>query len=515
VTQALPGRPFLVRAYEPTHGGVDFLGLRQANLDMMATCIPGINNVTRYVRVFSVLCWMHWRYQQLAVEAQATTVSASAFREFRDRVETLFTWGHVLSGHAGIPGTTAKPPPVEGGTVPLTFKAWNRSYANTGLMSAVQYGPAAKTLGGLGFLDPVEAELLRVCGEGVVLAEALDLAIAQTGARDRLGRAPRSGTEQDALSLFEGWSIGDPSPAEREAFRRAYFDRATAGGESSVGRRSATLSLAFGVLNQANEPVELREIRPAMAYGRRSDHGSVALAADLRTARWRWVVLQVRQLQRLAHECLLGWVERRIAQGDRDSDALVDAALRRLDPRSVPDMVKAWTPSVDTFDEFCELAPANSDFCIFAVAEALEEQVRDPNGAMIETALRALFLCAKVAGLLRVEPVAEKMMAVGQAERVSLSSWRGMVERSMAALARDFIRTLIESMVLSQHFAVAANRYDGGTQRLRVAIEEDGLAVLAPDVWRPTRTPDRLSSALALALDCGLIGADGDGFVAV
>jgi hypothetical protein len=65
--------------------------------------------------------------------------------------------------------------------------------------------------------------------------------------------------------------------------------------------------------------------------------------------------------------------------------------------------------------------------------------------------------------------------------------------------------------VLSQHFVVAASRYDGGTQRLRITIEEEGLVLLAPDAWWPRLTPDRLASALALAGDSRLIDATEDG----
>ena len=44
--------PFFVTEYRPEKGGVDFLGLRQVNLDMMALCLPGFNNVTWWIRPF-------------------------------------------------------------------------------------------------------------------------------------------------------------------------------------------------------------------------------------------------------------------------------------------------------------------------------------------------------------------------------------------------------------------------------------------------------------------------------
>jgi len=41
----------------------------------------------------------------------------------------------------------------------------------------------------------------------------------------------------------------------------------------------------------------------------------------------------------------------------------------------------------------------------------------------------------------------------------------------------DFLRLLFENLILSQHFAVAARRFDGRTHRLRISIEEEGLCV--------------------------------------
>jgi hypothetical protein len=73
---------------------------------------------------------------------------------------------------------------------------------------------------------------------------------------------------------------------------------------------------------------------------------------------------------------------------------------------------------------------------------------------------------------------------------------------------KEFLRLLFENLILSQHFAVAARRFDGRTQRLRISIEEQGLEFLADDPFVPTVTHDRLRTALSLMADCGLIGTD-------
>ena len=60
-------------------------------------------------------------------------------------------------------------------------------------------------------------------------------------------------------------------------------------------------------------------------------------------------------------------------------------------------------------------------------------------------------------------------------------------------------------MVLSQHFAVATNRFDGGTQRLRITIEEEGLDALISEPWEPYIASDRLETLLSLMGECELI----------
>jgi hypothetical protein len=66
-------------------------------------------------------------------------------------------------------------------------------------------------------------------------------------------------------------------------------------------------------------------------------------------------------------------------------------------------------------------------------------------------------------------------------------------------------------LVLSQHFSVAARRFDGEKQRLRICIEEEGLTFLADDPLRPVVTPDRLATAVNLMADCGLLKKDASG----
>lgn len=152
----VPPSAFFLREHAGQNSGVDFLGLRQTNLDMMADLIPGINNVTAYIRPFSLLSWIFWKFHQLCVDRGTDEPTSESVRLFRERIETLFTWGARLDDYPNIPGKQAEPPPAgKDGYVPLTFKDWKRVQDSTSLIAALWYGPASKVVTGLGLLMPV------------------------------------------------------------------------------------------------------------------------------------------------------------------------------------------------------------------------------------------------------------------------------------------------------------------------------------------------------------------------
>src|SRR5260370_30750902 len=59
----------------PKFGGVDPLGLRQINFDLMDEVLPGLNNVARHIRPFVVVAWAWRRANQLAESSGKTTVT--------------------------------------------------------------------------------------------------------------------------------------------------------------------------------------------------------------------------------------------------------------------------------------------------------------------------------------------------------------------------------------------------------------------------------------------------------
>lgn len=266
MNQTLPTSAFFLPPPSAENSGVDFLGLRQANLDMMADLIPATNNVTGYIRPFSLLCWIFWKFHLLCERSGRSDPSSDDIKAFRERIEVLFTWGARLADAPGIPGKLAEPP-ATGSAVPLTFKEWKRVQSSTSLIAALWYGPASKTVTGLGFLEPVASEFFRTFGNGIALAEMLDdLLRTEPEIYRRLLDTldPVQADEEDALALWIMWGVDTLTEAERDTFRHALCDGKAAGDyRSALGQRSSTIALAMLHLAIAIVPSAIRKFAKA------------------------------------------------------------------------------------------------------------------------------------------------------------------------------------------------------------------------------------------------------------
>jgi hypothetical protein len=508
--------PCFVRLYRPDKGGVDFLGLRQVNLDLMSNCLPGINNVTRYIRPFSVVSWIYWKFYQLSEQTGSGKATEKDLKIWKEKVETLFTWSHDTKGVTGIPGLSFQPP--GSGVVPLDFASWKRTAANTSLMAAVQYGPAAKTIDGLGFLFPTGRSFFQTVGEGIALAEALDRNVTR---RDRKALLkdlrPTSATAKQAEAMYDAWSIHDPTKPEKDAFRRAFFNQTTIGESSPLGRRSTTIQLILDVLARSRRNLDVAAIRSELLLGHFAVKRS-RLDTPKLTAGWlRWFVLQLRQAQRLAMEGLLSWFEVRLTDhGDRDTDAIVGHTLKAIKsgklvfplektPRIALTRLQRLLP---TLQDALDKAESDARLNPLRLMDKIEEMVRSHSEELAPYCLHTLFYCAAVSLLLQDRSVSKSELQRGLADRISLAFWTATLISWRDFEMKDFLRLLFEHLILSQHFAVAARRFDGQRQRLRISIEEQGLEFLADDTFVPTVTHDRLATALSLMADCGLIGLD-------
>lgn len=514
-----PDQPFFLPPRLGENNGVDFLGLRQTNLDMMANMIPSINNVTDYIRPFSLVCWVFWKFYDLCSAAGIEDPSSEDIDRFRERIEVLFSWGASIHQNGGrIPGTGAVPPaPTPDGQYPLTFSDWKRIQSSTSLISALWYGPASKIVTGLGFLMPLadKTGFFRVTGLGIRLAEALDAHLRSNEelySRLLATLAPVTASREDAVTLWQSWAPDRILEAERAAFHAALFSDEEIGDRNGLlGKRSTTLALAIHHMRHCTSPAHVAEIRQGMALAIGQDGTSYSIPETLIPTRNSWLTLQMRQLQRLSMECLLSWCEDRIL-ADRINETSAMAARFSQgwdgtengfgDLTTVDDMIARLDDQADSIEGF--IAAINEErlgnpFDLIATIQKLF-RVRDPSVA--HYAFVGMLLSVAYAGAAASET---NSLRLGGARRLSLDSLRRSMVGLGAVSVRDAFQYILEAMIISQHFSTAVNRFDGRNQRLRLAIEETGLEALVGKSWEPTVTEDRLPTLLSLAAQSGII----------
>ena len=525
--QTLPQGPHLVPRFNPGHGGVDFLGLRQVNLDLMAECIPGINNVTWSIRPYSVMCWIYWKFYQLMQGRGVNSPNEADMIKFREKVESLFLWGHQLVELRGIPGFLAEPTEFRGGKANLSFSSWHRNAQNTSLQAGVQYGPSLSDRGGLGFLHKVEGEFYQVTARGEALAKALDDRLRKRKAYDGLvDLRSMSASETEAKDLFAAWSVDSPGADERETFREAFWKESKIDEEDALGRRTAVVCVIRAILKKARTPLSPADIRKSMAYGRLPSGKPMEISGGMSMAAKKWLLLQVRQAQRLALERLMAWVEHRILNvGERDSKQLTRGFVSNLKQHAPKlfayetpgEILRSWLGRFRSLEDYVAAAvndPAR--WCIFALCQELESATKEDSENICVPALKLLLLVRRFHDWLHEDEEIRPYLGHGRAERISLGYWAKSWDKNATYPLSDLVALILNNMVLSQHFAVATNRFDGGTQRLRIAIEEEGLEVLVAKPWQPDITPDRLATILSLMAECELIEQDagGEGYIA-
>lgn len=502
--------PFIVPVFERDSGGVDFLGLRQVNLDLMAECLPGINNTTQHIRPFSVLSWIHWKFHSQLEARGAESANTEQARRFQEKAEVLFTWGHQLAG-VGVPGRRSKCPEGNGGWVELTFKAWRRSAQNTSLQAPVQYGPAMKSRYGLGFAEPVAQGLHRVTDQGAALAEALDRRLRRTSGYEILCElAPRKARQPDAEALFTAWRVDEPSKSESVIFAPAYFDEDSIGDSGSLGVRSATIQAVREVLRAAGRGVTEEDIRVALAYRRLRSGQRIKFSVPSAGIARKWLVLQVRQAQRAALESLLAWLERRM--GGLPRIEMVRAEIIRILGRdgraSCEKTLESFVGSLGDLDHYLVAAARGSPDCFFGLVgrlfSAMEENVNDA----VKIAGRLLVVTNALTRWLADDAECGPLLNRGGPERVSLThQLRHFVHRFDLPFT-EWVCEAVETWVIGQHLKFATYRFDGGTSRLRFAFDEDGLEFQAEKPSMPLVSRDHLAAALSLMSECGIVNFD-------
>ena len=482
--------PGFTPAVNPRLGGVDPLGLRQINFDLMDLVLPGLNNEARHIRPFVVVSWAWRRASQLAQRSGSTEVELGRLWDFVDRIEVLYVWSQFLwYRNADLPGRQILAPLLAQDEYRFGGANWEQRRAtrrdSTALSSALNYGPGLKALGWLA-AHPDYAGLMVPYAAVVPALDALDAKMSEALGHEAFNRFGEVVvTRGDVARWAEAWALTDPTEPERRAMAEALF-----GARASVARRLAGELLISASVFAGSTAV--REIRSAMT-GPPSDFAPEDRLLETRDA-WRRV--QVRQLFRLSLEGLLFWIMRRLQEAPSSLAALVHAFVDR-----VP--CEGLTTTGQWLDR---LVPAPSG--PLELMAAIEDALRDQTEADLPRSLVAgLAFC--LVGDAGAESSTERddRLPLRRARREALSRAAGPIE--------EFVRHVFESWVLAQHtyWSVGRGLADARARgrallRLKVILDEGGWT-LAPGVspgLPPAPARDRLATAVSLATECGVLG---------
>jgi hypothetical protein len=128
--------------------GVDPIGLRQLNLDLMDAVVPGINNVTMHIRPYAFMAWA-WDKAFRVLNADGEMHSGQII-DLVARYESFYAWAHSLAGAplAGA-GTVRKCLPLFGSGDSFLFAGpkWEEfKQRRLSFMDPTQYRPSIKAL---------------------------------------------------------------------------------------------------------------------------------------------------------------------------------------------------------------------------------------------------------------------------------------------------------------------------------------------------------------------------------
>jgi hypothetical protein len=518
--------PFFLPPHKGDPGGVDYLGLRAINLQMMDELLPGLNNVARCIRPFALLSWSIWTYETHSLESRKPMTS-SGYQRFREKLETLFVLSHKLAGLSvsGIAGADQAVP--ASATTTLSFPVLGRS-PDTTLIHATTYGPGLKGDYGLrfAFAAPEARGIFRVTRAGERLAVAFDNQLRRTLTPEqyRFLRAPDELeiARGEAAAFAAAWEVGRPTEEEKEAFLARLCPDNDDGPREQA--RVATLSLIRTVLTRSPEPLTARELRRALAA---SDPAS--LPSPLLSARARWQALQLRQAQRLALEAMFGWVERRIWHDNaRATDRLcllMAESLRAARPGwdldwVIRDRLAHFEALGPDHDALFQRGLSDPECDLVERADRLQDEAagRVPGDEVLANAFDILVLVAVHTEHFARAPELARYVSDGALQRIPLRWWATTLRSHAAMPFPRFAERLIETWLISQHLGVAASRHSEDSGRMRLSIDDGGICSLLPAAdkcWSPVLSADRLETALSLLCESGCLTRfpDADGVI--
>lgn len=486
---AVATEPGFTPASVPKIGGVDPLGMRQINFDLMDQVFPGLNNVARHIRPFVLVTWAWRRANQLAQSQGNRTIAIDQLLDFVDRIDVIYVWSQFLSDpSADLPGRRVLANLLQASEWTFGGTAWRnrrqtRRYS-TALTAPINYGPALKMLGWVQS-HPEHPEILIPTATSAPAVDAFEAKITDRlnhPAFSRFGSVTVAAAEAHRWS--KAWALDSPTKAEKDVMKEMLF-----GSGAPVCRQRGGALMLAAAKHFSTKDTDV--VRAAMS----GPPSRFKPPTDLRDTRDAWRTVQVRQLFRLSLEALLHWTIAIVGNTPKTTDALVCSFLDQIPGARKYAGARAWLTAVRPQDT----GPTE---LIGEISAALHESFDD----LPKTIIRGLAFSLAEASA--------NENHFERPDRLPVSRALGEAEARENSAPGDFMRHVLESWVLAQHVywsvgrGLADARAQGKTLlRLKVVLDEGGWAA-APGVSAgspPEPTPDRLQTMVTLAEECSLL----------
>lgn len=469
-------------------GGVDPLGLRQINFDLMDQVFPGLNNVARHIRPFTVVTWAWRRAATRAQELGKTKILVSDLQDFVDRIEIVYTWSQFLAGAADLPGRDVIAPIINAGQYRFGGEAWQkrreRRRNSTALSAPINYGPALKALG---WVQP-DAERKGALVPMPITYDAI--AAFEKGISSFLSRpvfskfGTVSVTNSEVGQLATLWALDEPTEAEQDLMENSLT------GLAANKRRRDGAKLAIAASQYLKKSTDVLAVRRTMSGPPTRFVAPVAIQSTAEA----WRSVQVRQAFRLALESLLYWILRRLDERPMTTVALVERFVDAVgDAATVDEWLQAAVIS--------ETGPADW-------VQTLENSLSPLDEVELVKQIRAVLAMSLSEAPMSPGSERDDRLPLARAAK-ELRHWKN--EAPSVFLAHVF-----ESWIFGQHAywsigrGLADARGRGKTiLRLKATLEENGWT-LAPGAnvserSAPEPTGDRLNTVLTLLREVGSI----------
>ena len=524
--------------------GDDPLGLAPTNERLYGAVFPGINNVVRYIRVYSALCWISQRVDQY-LKLHGTTLSnkevKNLFDQASQKMELLIGWTNQHKGYRAVAGALRNFP-TDNKPVKLIFESFGNSRVS--LLDAVAYRPSITN--GLKFLEQRTNATFGCTPAGELLANAFNSHIESSTHYEWLANILKLNiSRSDVLEIEPFLDLGIPSHSEQSAFLQQFFPNPGEGRlDDFTQNRWFSIHLVLQSIHadtiykqsigKAGWTTE-DEIRIAMARGRTPD-GTLLNLSGLETVQAWWAILQLRQLQRLALDTLFAMVERFLdSKTIAQETTPIDKCAQQLGDLLTPELISKYELNVvslfNTFhesrgacDSLYATACSKSDdpdefFDLFHHIQELRSgslNIGDPedNDALASAYIALIFCAAETDNLLNLQKTKDALET--DRDSCSLLSLLALVKQMGNTPPSAFLSYVLKHWVILRHFQIVADRsrQGDGKNRFRFMVGDNGLERFDPaaGMSQPAFSQDRLQHILILSEQSGLLESKEEGY---